>query len=197
MRTPSEYVAAAVRSLRSNAMRDCGMRLTRGGLSATVTRVGTVSRGEDTVTESGPAESVRVLCLVSDFPELDRGDVVELDASLRVVTSARTDPAKASMTVGLSDRLERVTASWRGRRAGREMFVPVGLFARCDGQVTEYADGYAPVTFQAWTLVVPCESWTGSTPPQIGDEVVFDGEKLRVSKSDRRDRHYVISARGR
>ena len=61
MRKPSEYIPAAMAKLRRSLIPDCSEVLRHGGRSAEVTRVGAVSKGGDSVTDSDVNENVRVL----------------------------------------------------------------------------------------------------------------------------------------
>ena len=67
MRKPSEYLPAAVKKLRSRLMPDCSELLRHAGRCATVTRVGSPSRGEDALTETEIVESAHVLALAADI----------------------------------------------------------------------------------------------------------------------------------
>ena len=99
MRKPSEYLPAAVKGIRCRLMPDCSETLRQGERSATVTRVGTTSRGEDALTDSDVSEGVRVLALAADFPDISKGRLVSLSGAWRIVTNARTDPAGATLSL--------------------------------------------------------------------------------------------------
>lgn len=197
MRTPSEYIAAAARNIRANLMRDCAATLTHGRYCSEVTRVSSPRRGEEEVSEAGSSEAIRVLAPASDLFGVEKGDAAWLDDELRIVTSVRTDPSNSAMFVGLSDPLTKYTASWTCSRQGRHVSDTVPVMAKNNGLMTEYADGYAPVQVQSWAVVVPFDSWNSPTPPQIGDELRFGDERLRVSRVDRRDEFFFCQARGR
>lgn len=197
MRQPSEYIAAAVRGIRDRMMAECSATLIHGADSATVTRVGTASRGEDTVTDGGPVESVRVLALASDFPGIAKDDAALLDDALHIVTSVRVDPTRASMSVGLSDALVRYAASVSGTRGQRRLSAPVSVLANDNGITTDYTDGFSPTTVHAWTVAIPREAWFDATAPEIGDELMLDGRRLRVSRVTERDGYFMLSARSR
>lgn len=197
MRTPSEYIAAAARNIRANLMRDCAAVLTHGRYCSEVTRVSSPRRGEEEVSEAGASEAIRVLAPASDICGVEKGDAAWLDDELRIVTSVRTDPSGAAVFVGLSDPLTKYTASWTGSRPGHNVSDTVAIMAKNNGLMTEYADGYAPVQVQSWTLVVPFDSWNNPAPPQIGDELRFGDERLKLSRVDRRDEFFFCHARGR
>ena len=139
MHKPSEYLPRAVAGLRSRLMPDCSMVLCHAGRCATVTRVGSPSRGEDALTETEIGEDVRVLALSADYPTLTKGSLVELGGRWRIVTSARTDPAGATLSLGMSAELEKCRVAYRRpgtkiavrreRRAGAER-----RRARADGE---------------------------------------------------------------
>lgn len=198
MRKPSEYIAAAIRNVRANLMPDSSATMVHGACTAKVTRVGSPSKGEDEVSGDSPAESVRVLALHSDFPEVERDEVVTLDGETHLVTSARTDPASASLKVGLSAPLKKHTAVWTGsRRNGRTIRATVELLAINNGKMTDYADGYAPIEVYSWTLVVPKAAWGEVDPPQVGDAAENDGMRLKVANVTDKGGYWMIAARSR
>lgn len=201
MRKPSEYIAAAVRNVQRRHMSDTALLLACGGDSATVTRVASVMRGEPDVNGDDPAENVRVLAVASDFKTITKGDVATLGESVRIVTSVRTDCAGASQYIGFSAALENCAAYVAGVRGNRAVRFPLDILAENNGLATDYTDGYAPTSVHSWTLVVACDDWPESGEPQIGDEFRFDkdGEPVRVkvARCNRRERHYIISARSR
>ena len=198
MRKPSEYVAAALRGLRATALADSSATLAHGECVATVTRVGSTLRGEDALTADAPAEAVRVLALADDFPGVRKGEPVDLDGSLHVVTSARRDASGASVTVGLSAAFGRFRAAFA--RRGRAFPVPV-LALEDAALPSAYADAAAPASGQTWTVCAPASEWPEPTPPQVGDEIRLDapsGEvRLRVASAVRSGAWWTLRARPR
>lgn len=108
MRKPSEYLPAAMSGLRGRLMPDCSEVLVYCGRSAAVTRVGTPKRGENTASDFEPIEAVRVLASFSDFPEMAKWATVTLRDAPRIVTSAKVDPSRSVLTIGMTDPLEPV-----------------------------------------------------------------------------------------
>ena len=209
MRKPSEYIASAIRNVRSSLMPDCIATLAHGAYCAEVTRVGTASRGDDGVADVSPVESARVLALASDFPFVSKDDSVTLDGEMRIVTSVRTDPSRSSMTIGMSGVLTKYAATVTGARPrGGSVRLPVELLANDNGLATEYGDGLSPTTVHAWTVLVHKEVWHDAGAPEIGDELRLDamadggyfvdhGIRLRVSRVTERETHWIIAARSR
>ena len=200
MRKPSEYVAAALRGLREGTLAGNAALMSHGGRSASVSRVGSVQFGEDAISADAPAEAVRVLALADDFPILAKGDPVELDGSLHVVTSARRDASGASITVGLSSAFCRFRAAYA--RRGRCPEFPVHVLALEDAALpSAYADAAAPASGQSWTVCVPEAEWPEPQPPQTGDGIRLDapsGEvRLKVASSVRHGSLWMLRARPR
>ncbi len=200
MRTPSEYVAAALRCLRATSLAGNAARMSHGGRAAPVARVGSVQFGEDAISADAPAEAVRVLALAADFPLLSKGEPVELDGSLHVVTSARRDASGASLTVGLSAAFGRFRAAYARRGSGPAFPVPV-LALEDAALPSAYADAAAPASGQSWTVCVPASEWPEPTPPQVGDEIRLDapsGEaRLKVASAVRSGAWWLLRARPR
>ena len=200
MRTPSEYVAEAIRGLRAGPLAGNAARMSHGGRDASVSRVGSVQFGEDAISADAPAEAVRVLALAADFPLLAKGEPVELDGSLHVVTSARRDASGASLTVGLSAAFGRFCAAYARRGSGPAFPVPV-LALEDAALPSAYADAAAPAAGQSWTVCVPAAEWPEPHPPQTGDGIRLDtpsGEaRLKVASSVRHGSWWMLRARPR
>ena len=180
MRTPSEYVAAALRGISAGPLAGNAALMSHGGRSASVSRVGSVQFGEDAISAAAPAEAVRVLALYEDFPLLDKGDPVELDGSLHVVTSARRDASGASLTVGLSAAFSRFRAAYARRGSGPAFPVPVLALE---------------------DAALPSAEWPEPKPPQTGDGIRLDapsGEaRLKVASAVRHGLWWMLRARPR
>ena len=193
MRKPSEYLPAAVAGLRSRLMPDCSETLCHAGRSAVVTRVGSLSRGEDAMSGADVNEDVHVLALTADFPELSKGRLVSLSGKWRIVTSARTDPAAATLSVGMSAELEKCRASYR--RPGTKIAQPVDVLA-VEGEVIEpNGEAFAPTPCRVWQVAVPEEGWYEPTEPQVGDRLDLDGANLRVASVAKSDGFWILEAR--
>ena len=193
MRKPSEYLPAAVAGLRSRLMPDCSETLCHAGRSAVVTRVGSLSRGEDAMSGADVNEEVHVIALAIDFPELAKGRLVSLSGKWRIVTSARTDPVAATLSVGMSAELEKCRASYR--RPGTKIAQPVDVLA-VEGEVIEpNGEAFAPTPCRVWHVAVPEEGWYEPTEPQVGDRLDLDGANLRVASVAKRDGFFILEAR--
>ena len=195
MRTPSEYLPAAVAGLRRRLMPESSEVLRHAGRSAVVTRVGSRARGEDPLAGADANEDVRVLGLAADFPELAKGRLVTLGGGWRIVVSARVDPAAATLVVGLTAELEKCRAAYR--RPGTKLSQPVDVLA-VEGEVIDPdSDAFAPTTLRQWTVALPVESWLDPAEPQVGDAIELEGANLRVASVSKRDGFFLIAARAR
>lgn len=197
MRKPSEYLPAALAGLRGRLIPDCSETLVYCGRTATVTRVGTTYHGENSLSEAGMdvTEELRVLASASDFPGLDKGALVALSDKWRIVTSARTDPSSAVLSIGLSVGLEKHRASYR--RPGTKLRQPVDVLA-VEGDVLDpVSDCVAPTTARAWFVAVSCELWLDNTPPQVGDELEMDGNTFRVAAVAHHEGCWLLTCRAR
>ena len=195
MRKPSEYLPAAVRGLRSRLMPDCSETLCHAGRSAVVTRVGSPSRGEDALTDSEVNEGVRLLALAIDFPELTKGSLVSLSGRRHIVTGARTDPAAATLSVGLSAALDDVRVAYS--RPGTKIRFPLDALAVESDVIEPVSDAFAPTASRAWFVAVSADQWTEPTEPQVGDALTLDGANLRVASVAKRDGFWILTARAR
>lgn len=195
MRKPSEYLSAALAGLRSRLMPDCSETLCHGERSAKVTRVGSVARGEDALNESEVAEGVRVLASADDFPTLSKGHLVSLEGSWRFVISARTDPAGATLSLGLSAALELVKAAYR--RPGTQIRQTVNVLAVESDVLEPTGDALAPTASRRWFVAVAEEAWYEPTGPQVGDELTLDAAVMRVSAVGKGSGHWLLTCRAR
>lgn len=190
MLVSSQYIAAAVRRIRDQAMPDCAMTLTHGDCAAKVTRVASTRRGEDEV-QGGYSlnESVRVLALASDVPEITKGDAADLDGTFRIVTSVRRDPSLASVYIGLSDAFERASAAYRRDDRGGNVFsgtVPCAIMREPSADEFEGVEGPTSgiAVFSVYIRRADFRQF-GGAKPQTGDELAFrSGEKYRVMSVD-------------
>lgn len=195
MRKPSEYLPAALKGLRSRLMPDCSETLRHAGRSAEVTRVGSPLRGEDALDGSDVAEGVRVLASAADFPELSKGSLVSLAGKWRIVTSARTDPAEATLSIGMSAELDAVRAAYR--RPGTAIRQPVDVLA-VEGDIIEpNGDAFAPTACRQWYVAVAEGVWFEPTEPQVGDELTLDAAVMRVAAVAKRDGFWILTCRAR
>lgn len=195
MRKPSEYLPAALKKLRGRLMPDCTETLCHGGRSATVTRVGSVSRGGDALTNADVNEGVRVLASASDFKELSKGSLASLSGEWRIVTDVRTDPAGVTLSVGLSASLESTRAAYR--RPGTQIRQTVDVLAVESDMIEPNGDSFAPVASRQWFVALAERVWLDPTEPQVGDELTLDAAVMRVSDVAKRDGFWILTCRAR
>ena len=210
MRKPSEYLPAAYARLRGGPMSDCSEVMRVGGRSAKVTRVGSPSAGEDQISGSEVGDEMHVLALFADFPGLEKGRLVELGGSFRLAVSVRTDPARATLSVGLSAKLDTYPAAYSGARreggAVRNIRLKVDILAvENQDDPTIYGDAAAPSYLQSWTCCIAEDSWPELSPPQVGDEIKVydtrsgrnDEQRMRVAAVTHNDGWWMLVARPR
>lgn len=195
MRTPSEYIAAAVRRVQSSLMPDCKATMTYGAYSGVVTRVSTTKRGEDAVSADGPTEAARLLALVSDFPCVKKGSTVWVDDTPHIVTSLRLDPTGASGYVGISEALDSYCANMR--RAGTRISQSINVLAVESDILDSNGDALAPTICRGWFIGVSCDDWGETTAPQIGDEFELDAARMRVAAVKKSDGYWLLTCRTR
>lgn len=159
----------------------------------------------ETVSETEPAEVTRVIANAGLFPTLDDGEAVELDGSLRVVTSLKTDPIGATFTVGLSAEFEKTPATYRGTRrengSRREIIHPLDVLTLENGTADNFADALAPTYATAYVVAIRREDWPEVTNPEPSDtiEIAKDGYAvaLKVSTATRHDGWFILKCRTR
>lgn len=195
MRKPSEYLPAALKGLRSRLMPDCSETLRHGEHSATVTRTGNPSRGEDALTDSEVSEDVRVLATAADFPEVSKGSLVEMSGKWRIVTSARTDPALASLSIGLSAPLDEVLVKYR--RPGTQIRQSIVALAVEKEVLDAWGDNFAPTSTRGWFVAFSQTDWLENTEPHIGDELEIDERTMRCAAVAKRDGYFFLTCRAR
>ncbi len=206
MRKPSEYIPAAMAKLRGSLIPDCSEVLRHGGRSAEVTRVGSVSKGGDAMTETDVSESIRVLADAADFPDLSQGNVVTLGDEIHIVTSCRADISRKLLTVGLSSSLLECPAEYTGTRRvhGRVRnldFTQTVLALEASG-IDYGGDVAAPSVIQTWVVCIAVDLWPDETPPGISDALELHHPQgglslLRVSSVVRHDGYWILRARPR
>ncbi|MBO7686909.1 MAG: hypothetical protein J6V72_11030 [Kiritimatiellae bacterium] len=197
LRKPSEYLPAALAGLRRRLMPDSTLLLRHDGHSSAVTRVGSPARGEEAIADGEVAEGIRVLATAADFPRLSRGSLVELSGAPRIVTSARSDPALATLSIGLSASLEKCRAAFR--RPGTKTAQPVDVLAVEGETVDPASDAFAPTFQRLWHVAISVDGWYEPTEPQVGDSLELSPQdvSLRVASVDRRDGYFVLTCRAR
>lgn len=185
-------IQAAIASL-SASLPDASLRMRHGEEAGDVLAVSSRDLTGETVSADGPQEMRRVVGRRCDFPSVAKGSAVELadalhlatsaprssvwpapappGASLHLVTSARTDPVGASLTLGLSAALDRLKATY-SRRGGRAFPLPV-LALEDAAAPSAYADAAGPLEGQTWTVCVVASEWLETSAPSVGDEIRF------------------------
>ncbi len=205
MRKPSEYIAAAAARVRDSLMSDCSLALAHGDRTATVTRVTTLSRGADAVSDSGVSESIRVLALASDLPDIAQGDPAELDDTFRCVTSVRLDPSRTMQYIGLSSPFDEVQATYGGTRRGTsaayEINPTLPVLLHDDGNADDYSGALAPTYARRFTAAIRATDWTYDDPPEPSDTIdaIYHGEAvaLKVSTVTPHAGWYILQCRTR
>ena len=159
----------------------------------------------EAVSDTAPAEAVRYVANAADFPTLDEGAAVELDESLRVVVSMKTDPVGATFTVGLSAEFEKCPAAYKGTRRengkARTIQHPLDVLLLENGTADNFSDALAPTHATAYTVAVRRTDWPEVTDPEPSDtiEVAPDGHPLilKVSTVTRHGGWYILKCRTR
>ena len=140
-----------------------------------------------------------------NFPTLDDGEAVELDGSLRVVTSLKTDPVGATFTVGLSAEFEKTPAAYRGCRrengSRRDFNHALDVLTLENGTADNFSDALAPTYATAYVVAIRKEDWPEKTNPEPSDtiEIAKDGYAvaLKVSTATRHDGWFILKCRTR
>ena len=167
-------IQAAIASL-SASLPDASLRMRHGEAEGDVLSASSRDLSGETVTADGPQETRRVVGRSCDFPSVAKGSAVELAGEVRVVTSARTDPVGASLTLGLSAPLDDMRVSYT-RRGSRSFPVPV--LALEDASVpSAYADAAAHLEGQTWTVCIVASEWPDASAPAVGDEIRLCDER--------------------
>lgn len=207
MRKPSEYLPSAYARLQRGTLADCAETLRWGDVSATITRIGSPTRGEDAVYDSDIPERRRVLAPVSPFAGLEKGCAVELDGTFRIVTSCTDNIAKAAFfTVGLSDSFDKCLASCTGtrRERGRVRTFKFSLrvLALDGGTEDAYSDTPAQSSVRSYTVAVRRADWPEVSAPEVSDAMTISPDErpqidVKVAAVTRNDGWYILKCRTR
>ncbi|MCR5839888.1 MAG: hypothetical protein K6G94_09690 [Kiritimatiellae bacterium] len=206
MKIPSEYLASAYAKLTNGALRGCSAVMRWGEVSATVTCIGSPSRGEDTVTDSEIPERRRVLAPVVPFCKLSKGCAVELDGALHVVTSCVDNITRSAFfTVGLSDAFSECPAGYSCvRRLGngvRAVDLPIGVLYLETGRSENLSSAVASASEVGYLVAFRGEDWRENSEPQVGDSVKIapngQVQNLKVTFVARHDGWYLLQCRTR
>ena len=149
----------------------------------------------ETISADAPQEMRRVTGRRRDFPALQQGCAVELGQAWHIVTSLRTDPVGASVTIGLSASLDEVRVSYS--RPGTHIRQPLDALAVESGVVDPYSDAVAPTTARAWFVAFPAAHWLETADPQVGDHLQIEENNLRVFAVAKHDGYWLLTCRAR
>lgn len=195
MRTPSEYITAAVRRVQSRLMPDCKAAMVHGAYSGAATRVTTTLKGEDSVSAEGPTEAARLLALSADFPCVAKGSTVWVDNIPHIVTSTRLDPTGAMAYIGISNALDSYCAIMR--RVGTRITQSMNILAVESDFIDPNGDATAPTLCRGWFIGISFDDWGENTEPQIGDEFELDAARMRVATVKKSDGYWLLTCRAR
>lgn len=193
-------IQAAIASL-SASLPDASLAMRHGDAEGVVLAVSSRDLSGDTVTADAPQEMRRVVGRSCDFPSVAKGSAVELAGELHVVTSARTDPVGASLTLGLSAPFDNMRISY-ARRGGKPF--PMSVLALEDASApSAFADATAPLEGQTWTVCIVASQWMETAAPAVGDEMIIFSERtgtdlrLRVASVVADGERWMLRARPR
>ncbi len=187
-------IQAALASV-AQSLPDAALLMSHGGDTGTVLAVSSVDMTQEPVTADAPQEMRRVVGSRADFPSLEKGSTVQVGEGWHLVTSAKLDPIGASITAGLSAALDAKTAEYK--RSGTQVRQPIQLLAVESEVLDAWSDNIAPTTCRAWFCCISADHWLEVTEPQIGDELAFDGNRLRVAAVTKKDGCYILTCRAR
>jgi len=187
-------IEAAIASL-SASLPDASLRMRHGEAEGNVLSASSRDLSGDTVAADAPQEMRRVIGKRSDFPDLAKGSCVFVGGCGHIVTSARTDPVGASLTIGLSAALDEVTATYR--RPGTGIRQPLHALAVESEVLDAWADNLAPTSCRAWFVAFAAADWLETTDPRIGDEIAIDENVLRVAAVAKHDGNWLLTCRAR
>ena len=143
----------------------------------------------DPVSDNAPEEAAQIVANAADFPTLEEGAAIELGASLRVVTSLKSDPVGATYTVGVSAAFDKTPATYKGTRRenarARSFAHPLDVLLLEGGTADGYADAIAPSYSTVYTVAIRREDWPEVSAPEVSDaiEVAPAGHPLALKVS--------------
>ncbi len=185
MRTPTQYLPAALSGLRARLMPDCAQTMRHGGDCARVVRVGShapaaqtpagCAAGDPGDTSESVATDIKVLAAAADFPDLEYGSVVAVDDVSRMVVDVQSDPARVTLKVSLSRELDVCSLARDPDAAGRTLpAVPFRCIAAQDGRSGDLVGAHPAfegTALVAWSLHVPRGQWPLPDDPRIGQRL--------------------------
>lgn len=159
----------------------------------------------DVMSEDAPVEVARYIVNAGAFPTLSEGAAVELDGSLRAVTSMRSDPIGASYTVGLSAEFEKSPAKYVGVRRENErvrrLDFPLDVLTLENGVAGNTSAAIAPTYAASFTVGVRRADWTETSDPDPSDKLTIAPNgipvTLKVSSVTRHGGWFVMKCRTR
>ena len=187
-------IEAAVASLASS-LPDAAQTMRHGEATGTVLSSSSRELSGDTVTADAPQEMRRYIGTRSAFPDLCKGSTVEIGGAWHLVTSCRTDPVGASLSLGVSAPLDEVAAIYR--RPGTSIRQTLRVLAVESEVLDVWSDSLAPTACRAWFVALSAEHWLETTEPQVGDEATIDGRVLRVAAVAKHDGCWLLTCRAR
>ena len=189
-----ETIEDAIASL-AESLPDASLTMRCGDSEGVVLSSSSRDLSGETISADAPQEMRRVTGRRRDFPALVQGCAVELGQAWHIVTSLRTDPVGASVTIGLSASLDEVRVSYS--RPGTQIRQPLDELAVESGVVDPYSDAVAPTTARAWFVAFPASHWLETADPQVGDHLQIEEKALRVFAVAKHDGYWLLTCRAR
>lgn len=187
-------IESAMASLAAS-LPDASVRMRHGDAEGVALSASSRELSGDTLSADAPQEMRRVIARRLDFPSLAKGCAVEVENEWHIVTSARTDPVCASLTVGLSASLSAVRVAYS--RPGTKIRQPLDALAVESDTLEPIADSFAPTSCRAWFVAFTAEDWREPSEPQVGDALTLDGVNLRVASVAKHDSFWILTCRSR
>lgn len=188
-------IQSAIASI-ADSLPDASVRMRCGESVGVVLSASSRELSGETVSADAPQEMRRVVGRRCDFPSVAKGSCVTLgDGGFHIVTSCRTDPVGASVTVGLSASLESAVAAYR--RPGTKIRQAVEVLAVESDIIEPNGDAFAPTASRRWFVAIAEGVWYEPTEPQVGDELTLDAATVRVSAVAKRDGFWILTCRAR
>lgn len=184
----------AIASL-SASLPDASLRMRHGEAEGVALSASSRELSGETLSADAPQEMRRVIARRRDFPSLAKGCAVEVEDEWHIVTSCRTDPVGASLTVGLSASLSAVRVAYS--RPGTKVRFPLDALAVESETLEPIADSFAPTSCRAWFVAITAEDWREPSEPQVGDALTLDGANLRVASVAKHDGFWILTCRAR
>jgi hypothetical protein len=190
-----EDISAAISSI-SSAVPDAAVVMRHGDAErGSVVLSSAQDLSAEPVSADAPQEVKRIVGRRQDFPTLGKGSTVLLGNEMHLITSARLDAVGATITAGVSAAMNDYVATFR--RAGTPIRQPLRVLAVASNVLDPWADAVATTTCRAWFVCVPSSEWTEMGGPQIGDELIFDDDRVKVASVSSHSGYWVLNCRSR